>query len=346
MGKIVGRLAHYRTGAGKAFERRLARRAAARGAGVVLLYHRVAETAENPWGDVVSPARFEEQIAALSAEMRLMPLAELIAAADRGSIPDRAVAISFDDGYADNLSNALPILRRHQAPATFFIATGWRDPSLPYWWDELSDLVLGPGKRPPRIDVTIGSRPVVAATADREERLRALHGAIHPALSGLPPAAVDSGLEVVRGWARRAAEEPSVNGVDADAARPLSTAELERLAADPLVELGAHTAFHPRMPTLSADARRVEAERSRDAVAEVVGERPRFFAYPFGAVDRGSEASVREAGFERGFGTQGYVPVTTAARPFRVPRMPLAGDRPPVLLDRLRGLQGAGRAAA
>lgn len=265
-----------------------------------------------------------------------MSLAELTDAADRGSIPERAVAVSFDDGYADNLVNALPVLERHRVPATLFVAAGFLDRDRPLWWDELTDLMLGPGKRPARIDVRIGSRSVAAATGDPEQRLHALLSVVHPALSALGPDDVDAALDPVRNWAGRSGEEPSVNGAGSSAARAMSTTELERFSASPLVELGAHTMFHPRMPTLSAAAQLAEAGRSRDVVGEICGRPPRFFAYPFGAVSRRSERAVRRAGFEKAFGTQGFVPVTAASRDFKVPRMTIGGERPSVLLDRLR----------
>lgn len=272
-----------------------------------------------------------------------MPLAELIAAADRGSIPERSVAISFDDGYADNLTNALPILERQQVPATLFVAAGFLDDARPFWWDELIDLLLGPGERPARLEAEIGTRSIDVATGTREERLHALYVDVHPALSALPPDAIDIGLDPIRTWAGPEARESTVNGTGSSAARPMSWAELERFSASPLTEVGAHTMLHPRMPKLPAAAQASEAKASRQRLTEVCGGPPRFFAYPFGAADRLSERAARAAGFERAFGTQDYLPVTVASRPFRVPRMAIVEEGAPEFLSRLRrGLAVAG----
>ncbi len=319
---------------GKA-QRRRAGRAAGRGSGVVLLYHRVAETVEDPWGNAVTPRRFDQQLEALAAEMRLCSLAELSAAAAGGSIPDRSVAIVFDDGYADNLTNALPITERRQVPVTLFVATGFIGKQGPYWWDELTDLLLGVGERPQELDVSLAGRRVVTPTGTHEERRVALLTVVQPLLSALAPAQVDAALDPIRAWAARGMEGETVNGSGESVARAMTADELRRFAAAPLVELGAHTRDHPRLPGLPAAAQREQIRIGREGVADLAGVTPRYFAFPYGDASRRSARLVREAGFERAFGSRRPLPVTTAAPRFETPRIVALEEDAPSLIRRL-----------
>ena len=108
-----------------------------RGRGVILLYHRVGDANTDAWNLTVTPRRFEEHLQLLSSEFRPLPLTELAQGARRGSLPARAVGVSFDDGYADNLNVAVPLLMNWHVPATVFVATGFVMKGHPFWWEEL-----------------------------------------------------------------------------------------------------------------------------------------------------------------------------------------------------------------
>ena len=91
----------------------------------ILMYHRVAETTDR---DIltVTPFSFAQQMSWLSGEgWTVLPLGSALACLESGSLPPRAVAITFDDGYRDNYDEAYPILRRHGHPATVFPVTGF-----------------------------------------------------------------------------------------------------------------------------------------------------------------------------------------------------------------------------
>jgi peptidoglycan/xylan/chitin deacetylase (PgdA/CDA1 family) len=90
---------------------------------VILMYHRVAEPLCDPWGLAVSPIHFEQQMRVLRAHRTPLPMSEFVQRLCLGTLPDRAVGITFDDGYIDNLLNAKSILRRYEIPATFFLVT-------------------------------------------------------------------------------------------------------------------------------------------------------------------------------------------------------------------------------
>ena len=93
----------------------------------VLMYHRVLEKPD-PVHDFGTPAAaFDAQMAALAEVFNVLPLEEAVALMRAGNLPPRAVAITFDDGYRDNVELACPILRRHGLSATFFVSSGLLD---------------------------------------------------------------------------------------------------------------------------------------------------------------------------------------------------------------------------
>ena len=83
-------------------------------------------------------------------------LAELVEGLAGRRLPERAVAVAFDDGYADNLEIVAPILAKHRIPATLFVATGLVDAGDPPWWDQLASLLLEPARLPPMPTLSSG----------------------------------------------------------------------------------------------------------------------------------------------------------------------------------------------
>ena len=122
---------------------------------VILMYHRVHDALADPWDLCVSPAHFGEQMEYLRrhhAVLSLRKLKELLAA---GRLPRRAVVLTFDDGYVDNLLHAKPTLERWGLPATFFVTTGNLGQARDYWWGELSRLFLEAGTLPDTLDIAL-----------------------------------------------------------------------------------------------------------------------------------------------------------------------------------------------
>src|SRR6267378_1680428 len=94
---------------------------------LILMYHRIANEPADPWGLAVSPAHFEEQLLVLRRTRRPVPLTEFVRHLAAGRLHPSAVAMTFDDGYADNLFAARPRLAAADVPATVFLATGFLD---------------------------------------------------------------------------------------------------------------------------------------------------------------------------------------------------------------------------
>ncbi len=125
--------------------RKLARRLP-RWRGVVTLnYHRIGDSAGQPWDRTLWNAdaeTFDRQLATLAQHADVVTPEE-IPRLLRDNRPGRRVLLTFDDGYRDNYEIAFPLLRRHRLCATFFLATDFLDRARAAWWDELAWMVRG-----------------------------------------------------------------------------------------------------------------------------------------------------------------------------------------------------------
>src|SRR5687768_16576249 len=91
----------------------------------ILIYHRVIPEPDPLLPDEICARQFDWHLALLGRWFRVLALAEAVAQLRDGTLPARAACVTFDDGYADNVSAALPLLRKHGMPATFFLATAY-----------------------------------------------------------------------------------------------------------------------------------------------------------------------------------------------------------------------------
>ncbi len=104
---------------------------------LVLMYHRIAAAPRDPFWLTVTPDHFAEHLEVLARRAAVVPLTAVRSAESR-----RRVAITFDDGYRDNLVEAAPALAAQSMPATVFVTTRIFADPRPFWWDALEHLVL------------------------------------------------------------------------------------------------------------------------------------------------------------------------------------------------------------
>src|SRR5436309_3311860 len=105
---------------------------------VILMYHRIGvPDADDPWALAVSPDHFAQQLDALRRHRQVISLKELVSRLSERDLPIDSAVITFDDGYADNLHVAKPLLEQHKLPATVFVTAGAVGREAEFWWDEL-----------------------------------------------------------------------------------------------------------------------------------------------------------------------------------------------------------------
>jgi peptidoglycan/xylan/chitin deacetylase (PgdA/CDA1 family) len=282
--------------------------------GLILVYHRIAPPAVDPWNLCVSPTHFREQLAALPRHADVVPLADLPDAV-RASRADRPpVAITFDDGYVDNLEEAAPALAAASVPATLFLATGSIGRGEPFWWDALAWLLLSTPTLPPALELPMPDGTVVrwrAASPARADRRRLYHR-LWTRLWQHDEAARRLVLDALAGWSG-AARDPA-------AGRPMDATEVRDLVATGAFEVGAHTVSHRPLPALPPEQREAEIVGSLDACAELTGERPRCFSYPHGRADALTIELTRRAGVQLACTGQEAL-VTEGLDPLALPRV-------------------------
>ena len=264
----------------------------------ILMYHRVADDPADAYGLCVDPVRFEAQLGILAELADVVALGDLVAtsrasrrARRRARRPGRPqVALTFDDGYADNLEHALPALEAHDAPATLFVATGALGRPTGFWWDRLA-LLLG-GRAEVELDLVLGGSLLRVSLHGARAATDALV-ALHSRLRLLDAEAVDAALATIASQLGTDVPEPR-------SSRALRHEELEKLASSPLVTVGAHTVDHRLLAGLPPRAQEAQMRRSALELEELLGRPVRDFAYPYGdpaSFDRDSIAAARRCGF-------------------------------------------------
>ena len=232
----------------------------------ILIFHRVLPTPDPLFPGEPDALRFDEMLRWLKSWFNVLPLNEAVRRRAEGTLPARAAAITFDDGYADNFVVALPILQRHGITATFFIATGFLDGGS-MWNDRIIAAVRGCSRQ--ELDLAslgLGTHPLGTIQA-RREAIDALIGTIKY-LDGPRRDAT----------ANRIAE---LAGVQVPADLMMTTAQLRELTAAGM-QIGAHTVTHPIMARISLEDARQEVVRSRETLQDAIGEPIDLFAYPNG----------------------------------------------------------------
>lgn len=300
---------------------------------MVLLYHRIAGGDPDPWGLAVSPENFAAHLDVLRRRGRPVPLGELVEAVREGREQRRMVAITFDDGYADNLHTAKPLLERFEVPATVFLASGWIGGEEEFWWDALARIFLEPGVLPERLELEVdgrghtwaldGAARYERATADRHRNWRAwqppptprhaTYLALWRLLYGQSATTRERLLQELAAWADtpRAARASF---------RALDAAAVPRLTAGGLVEVGAHTVTHLALSECSPERQRVEIEDSKAACERLAGRPVTQFAYPHGAHTDETVRLVRSAGLAGACTTESGC-IRPGADPYRLPRL-------------------------
>ena len=263
------------------------------GGALILGYHRVADVKRDEYEVCVTPDYFAEQMEALSKYAHPIRLVEIVQCLKVGVLPPKSVAVTFDDGYADNLYEAKPVLEKYEIPATVFVCSGYQ--GREFWWDELDRLIvasradvgalrLGVGEQSFGWDQPQGS---IKAGFDVRKKFRQ---ALYHFLLGLDVAEQNQTMDTIRDWS-------GASSSDALPARSMSHAELLRLAEGDLIEIGAHTRFHPMLPRLSLQRQKDEIVASKHELEEILGRKVDGFAYPNGRATVEAKQIVSEAGF-------------------------------------------------
>ena len=273
----------------------------------ILIFHRVVPKHDPLMPGEPDAAAFEARMTWLAKAFRVLPLSEAARRLRDGSLPSNAACITFDDGYADNLTIAAPILARLRLNATFFVATGFLDGGRMF-----NDTVIEAVRlcREPVLDLSAIDCGIWSCNNDTA-RLATIGGLLDR-IKYLP----------------QAERQVKVDAIAASVGLParsdlMMTRQQVRDLKRHGMSIGAHTVTHPILTTLTREAARDEIADGRRDLEETLGERVKLFAYPNGKPGRDYDAShaklVKELGFDAAVSTSWGVARRETDR-FQLPR--------------------------
>jgi peptidoglycan/xylan/chitin deacetylase (PgdA/CDA1 family) len=251
----------------------------------ILIFHRVLACTDPLFPDEPNSARFNEILTWVGRWFQVMPLDDALLMMRCGSLPERAAAITFDDGYADNVTNALPILKAHGITATFFIATSFLDGGR-MWNDSVIETVRNfPGKHMNLGDAGLGTYHV-ETVAQRRDAIRSLIQQI----------------KYLAPTERRMKVEQVIDGAGVQLPCDLMMRSDQVVTLrDAGMQIGAHTVTHPILTQLNASQARMEIQSGKKYLESLLNLGVTLFAYPNGRPDADYStahvAMVREAGY-------------------------------------------------
>ncbi len=228
----------------------------------VLIYHRVLDNHDPLRADMVTRQQFDQQIGWVNRHFRVMSLPDAVAALQSNTLPARALAITFDDGYKDNATNALPVLQKHGVSASFFITCDYLS-TLPKW-DFLTEAIRATIRQ--KVTLLEHTYPL---TTEAEKATFAVEAP--ELIKQYPQAEADACLaQLIDDLGRPALPDLMMN--------PGDIATLQKAGMD----IGAHSISHVILSRVPAAIAETEIAGSKQQLAQATGADIQGFAYPNG----------------------------------------------------------------
>ena len=297
---------------------------------MILLYHRIAIVDCDPQLLCVTLEHFEEHLQKLRNRYELICLHELGKSVAERSVPKNAIAVSFDDGFVDNLNIALPLLKKYEIPATVFVTSGYVDQDRELPSDTLERCLLGDRHLPEKPTLRIGDQSRTweigknggknatwNVTLDVDPTPR--HNCyldLHSILKIMSQSERQALLEDLSAWATT----PTTARSDR---RLMSSEELKSLASSALVEIGAHSSNHLALAGHPLDVQQNEISESKQKLEEITRKRVSSFAYPYGGRREADDQTielVKESNFDLACANVFGI-VTSKSDPYWLPRV-------------------------
>jgi len=257
----------------------------------VLIFHRVLSQPDPLFPELPSAVEFEAQMGWVSSWFNVLPLQQAIDRLFDGTIPSRALSITFDDGYADNEEIAAPILCQLGLSATFFISTGFLDVGC-MWNDRVIEAVRACGRH--SLDLAmlgLDNYPLNSLEA-RQHSI----GLILKRIKHLDQSERDEATESIVCAAGGGPPLPLMM-------RPHQVRSLKAMG----MEIGAHTVTHPILTRLAPEVAYEEMRRSKAELERLLGKTVDLFAYPNGVPDQDYSADhvrmAQECGYKAALST-------------------------------------------
>lgn len=278
---------------------------------LVLFYHKVSDI-QHDWNSLaVSVKEFEEQMLYVKEHYQIIRAED-----DFGKEKGNIVVITFDDGYEDNLVNALPILEKYEIPATIFVTTGLVGSDRELWHDEIVNLIFM-GRYYPDFFITKSTVcSFSCSTRTIDERVK-LYYLLRNMLLRISNAERELILDDLREWAGPGQNHRTTH-------RMLSLEQLRKLSNSNYITIGAHTINHPSLGLLEKEEQWKEIAESKKMLEEWINQKISLFSYPFGnqiAYTNETIAICKTAGFTRAMTTKPGIIKNNQYSEYEIPRV-------------------------
>ncbi|MBR1155812.1 polysaccharide deacetylase family protein [Bradyrhizobium sp. JYMT SZCCT0428] len=237
------------------------------GRAAIISFHEIQREFRCELATGTSVSLFEHSLRWLRREgWEIVSLEECLDRVSRDDRSRRYAVLTFDDAYRDNVSVALPILERHNAPFMMYVPTGAPTRTLESWWLGLRELIRS------RDDVTVDAMETRFHCPDVQAKVSALARATQ---------------WVHEDYHRAAMLAPTFRkaGISLSALNDayfLDEREIQALSHHPLASIGGHTTSHPALKNLDSASARAEMADNRNYLQNLTQRPVRHFAYPYG----------------------------------------------------------------
>ncbi|MGH9432777.1 MAG: polysaccharide deacetylase family protein [Terriglobia bacterium] len=283
-------------------------------AAIVLMYHSIVEDPKrtaNSIGISQPKASFEGHIRTLAKRYNAVSIEQVAQFAKEGRpLPAKSVAVTFDDGFADNYDVAMPILNRYGVPATFYILVNAVETGNPPWYCRLR-FAFGTTRKPEWSDPEY---PLTCKLASRQDRESTLNIAFEIG-------ARKTG-EAQERFLQRVEKSLEVDPLGPQEELMMSWDKVRALKKAGHI-VGGHTLSHPNLAHVSLGEARSEIMGSKKKLEEELGEPIDHFSYPHPALNPQWSPETLEITREAGFKSA----VLTTCGPVRAGDEPLALKR-------------------
>jgi peptidoglycan/xylan/chitin deacetylase (PgdA/CDA1 family) len=281
---------------------------------VVLLYHRVCHLEFDPLELSVSPAYFADHLKWLKENYHVLSAQEFYRHLDeKKKFPKHSVLITFDDGYEDNFTNALPALEKEKLQALFFITTSTLGTNRENWWDDLERIVYHSSVKELKLDVN--GQTIYRKLAGHVSRQNA-YGDFHRLIKG-------QSLEQREQMFQQLHKQSGIPEEGRSSHRMMTVDQFKKFCSSSSAFIAAHTHMHASLSSFSYYDQLKDISISKNRIEELTGKKIEHFSYPFGTrkdFNADTVRAVKQAGLKSSFANI-YGPVHAKSSTYNMHRM-------------------------
>ena len=288
----------------------------------ILMYHRIIDKdLQSPFpvqpGMYVTPDNFGKQVKFLKDKFKIISLDVLVERLKNGEDVSGCCVLTFDDGWRDNYTNAFPILKKHQVPATIFLATGFIDTQKWFWPEEVSLSLAWLYQNKMDSSKLLG---ILQKLFDKSQFYSC----------GLPCDAIDRFIDKLKQYEPQQRERVVAALKDVCPATKherilMNWNEVQEMANSGLISFGAHTVSHTLLDQLTVENARYEIKKSKEDIEKRIEKQVNLFAFPNGNYNKKVLAILRDTKFAAAVTTRrGYIDMSTHL--LELPRIAMHDD--------------------